>query len=222
MPPITLIMKALFLFSLLVFLSPLALNAAGDHHAEAPQSIETLLGEEPAEESILDTFRAIFEKFGVKWPTLIAQMINFILVAFILYQFAVKPVMATLDERQQKIAEGLQYAEEMKDQLAATERERALKVQEAAAEAQRILSETRDQAKEMIEAKTQEAAAQAEAIIRKASEATELERQKMLAEVRQEVARLVVETSAKVLTRELSAEEKASYSDAAAKELAES
>ena len=73
----------------------------------------------------------------------------------------------------------------------------------------------------MIEAKTQEAAAQAEAIIRKASEATELERQKMLSEVRQE-ARLVVETSAKVLTRELSADEKAIYSNAAAKELAES
>ncbi|MGB0184038.1 MAG: F0F1 ATP synthase subunit B [Opitutales bacterium] len=207
---------------MLVFLSPLALTAAGDDHAEAPESIEALLGEEPAEGSILDTFREIFKKFDVTWPTLIAQMINFILVAFILYQFAVKPVMATLDERQQKIAEGLQYAEEMKDQLAATERERAQKVQEAAAEAQRILSETRDQAKEMIEAKTQEAAAQAEAIIRKASEATELERQKMLSEVRQEVARLVVETSAKVLTRELSADEKASYSDAAAKELAQS
>ena len=222
MPPITLIMKALFLFSLLVLMSPFALTAAGDDHAETPESIEVLLGEEPAEGSILDTFRAIFKKFDVTWPTLIAQMINFILVAFILYQFAVKPVMATLDERQQKIAEGLQYAEEMKDQLAATERERAQKVQEAAAEAQRILGETRDQAKEMIEAKTQEAAAQAEAIIRKASEATELERQKMLSEVRQEVARLVVETSAKVLTRELSAEEKASYSNAAAKELAES
>lgn len=215
-------MKALFLFSLLVLLSPLALTAAGDDHAETPHTVEVVLGEEPAEGSILDTFRAIFKKFDVTWPTLIAQMINFILVAFILYRFAVKPVMATLDERQQKIAEGLQYAEEMKDQLAATERERALKVQEAVVEAQRILGETRDQAKEMIEAKTQEAAAQAEAIIRKASEATELERQKMLSEVRQEVARLVVETSAKVLTRELSADEKASYSNAAAKELAES
>ena len=71
----------------------------------------------------------------------------------------------------------------------------------------------------MIEQKTQEAAAQAEAV-RKASEATELERQKMLSDVRQEVARLVVATSGKVLDRELSAAEKSSYSDAAAKQLA--
>ena len=214
-------MKALSLFFLLVFLGPLALNAGGESSADAPAVVEASLNGEAADGSIVDTFREIFQRFDVTWPTLIAQMVNFLLVALVLYKFAVKPIIATLDERQQKIAEGLQYAEEMKDQLAATERERSEKVQEAAAEAQRILGETREQAKEMIEVKTQEAAAQAEAIIRKASEATELERQKMLSEVRQEVARLVVETSAKVLTRELSADEKASYSDSAAKELAE-
>ena len=49
------------------------------------------------------------------------------------YKFAVKPITATLDERQQKIADGLQYAEEMKVQLAAAERERAEKIKEAAA-----------------------------------------------------------------------------------------
>lgn len=159
-------------------------------------------------------------QFKVKVPTLIAQMVNFSLVALVLYFLAIKPIAATLDERQQKIADGLQYAEEMKTQLAEAEKERAEKVKAAAQEAQRILSESRAQSKEMIEAKTQEAAAQAEAIIRKASEATELERQKMLADVRQEVARLVVATSSKVLSKELSDADKATFSESAAKELA--
>ena len=161
-------------------------------------------------------------KFGVTWPTLIAQIVNFILVAAVLYKFAVKPIAATLEERQQKIAEGLQYAEEMKTQLAQAERERTEKVKDAAAQAQRILSESREQSKEMIEQKTQDAAAQAESIIRKATEATELERQKMLSEVRQEVARLVIATTGKVLSRDLSDSEKATFSEAAAKELASS
>ena len=108
----------------------------------------------------------------------------------------------------------------MKTQLAEAERERAEKIKEAAQDAQRILSEAREQSKEMIEQKTQEAAAQAEAIIRKASEATELERQKMLSDVRQEVARLVVATTSTVLSKELSDADKQSFSDAAAKELA--
>jgi F-type H+-transporting ATPase subunit b len=159
-------------------------------------------------------------KFGVSWATLIAQMINFCLVAIVLYFLAVKPIAATLDERQQKISDGLQYAEEMKTQLVEAERERAEKVKQAAIDAQAILTEAREQSKEMIEQKTQEAAAQAEAIIRKASEATELERQKMLSDVRQEVARLVVATSSKVLSRDLSDSEKSTFSESAATELA--
>lgn len=167
-----------------------------------------------------NSFVRITEEFGLKPSLIVAQGINFILVMIVLWKFAVKPVVTTLDERQQKIADGLQYAEEMKTQLAEAERERAEKIKEAAQDAQRILSEAREQSKEMIEQKTQEAANQAESIIRKASEATELERQKMLSDVRQEVARLVVATSSRVLAKELSDADKQSFSDAAAKELA--
>ncbi len=204
-------MKAFSITLLFALFLPLGLFAASDPHAAAEVAGEV------AEQNKLTM---ITEKFGVSVPTLVAQMVNFVLVAFVLYRFAVKPIAATLDERQQKISEGLQYAEEMKTQLAEAERERAAKIKEAAADAQRILGEAREQSKEMIEQKTQEAAAQAEAMIRKAAEATELDRQKMLSEVRQEVARLVVVTSGKVLERELSDAEKTSYSDAAAKELA--
>lgn len=159
-------------------------------------------------------------QFGFNTNLILAQAVNFAIVAFLLYRFAIKPIAATLDERQQKIADGLQYAEEMKTQLAEAERERAEKIKQAALDAQKILTESREQSKEMIEQKTQEASAQAEAIIRKASEATELERQKMLSDVRQEVARLVVATSSKVLSRDLSDSEKQTFSDSAAKELA--
>ncbi|MFP4202840.1 MAG: F0F1 ATP synthase subunit B [Opitutales bacterium] len=167
-----------------------------------------------------NSFVTIAENFGLKPELIVAQGINFILVMVVLWKFAVKPVVSTLDERQQKIADGLQYAEEMKTQLAEAERERAEKRKETSEEAQRILAEAREQAKELLEKKTQEATAQAEAVLRKASEATELERQKMLSDVRQEVARLVVETSAKVLSRELSDEEKQDFSETAAEELA--
>ncbi len=209
-------MKALFITLLFALSLPLGLFAAEDAHAAAAHdAVSDVAGHAEG-----NKLTEIAGKFGVTWPTLIAQMINFIIVAFVLYKFAVKPIAATLDERQQKIADGLQYAEEMKAQLAAAERERAEKIKEAAADAQRILTESREQSKEMIEKKTQEAAAQAEAIIRKASEATEQERKKMLSDVRQEVARLVVATSSKVLSRDLSDSEKSNFSESAAKELA--
>jgi F-type H+-transporting ATPase subunit b len=214
-------MKAIFITLLFALSVPFGLIAAEDAHAVAHDAISGVADhDEAATSAEVDKLTMITDKFGVKLPTLIAQMINFCLVALVLYKFAVKPIVATLDERQQKIADGLQYAEEMKAQLAAAERERAEKIKQAAVDAQKILTESREQSKEMIEQKTQEAAAQAEAIIRKASEATELERQKMLSDVRQEVARLVVATSSKVLSRDLSDAEKQTFSDSAAKELA--
>lgn len=209
-------MKAIFIILLFALSLPLGLFSAEDLHADAHDSAS--VGAEHAEDG--GVISELAGNFGISWPTLVAQMVNFCIVALVLYKFAVKPIAATLDERQQKIADGLQYAEEMKVQLAAAERERAEKIKEAAVEAQGILAESREQSKEMIEQKTQEAAAQAEAIIRKASEATELERQKMLSDVRQEVARLVVATSATVLSRDLSDSEKQTFSDSAAKELA--
>lgn len=210
-------MKAIHTAFLIVFLLPGLLFAAPD--VTAAENVEGMQEAAGAEQNKLTM---ITEKFGVTLPTLVAQMVNFCLVAVVLYFLAVKPVAKTLDERQQKIADGLQYAEEMKTQLAEAERERAEKIKEAAQEAQRILSDAREQSEEMIQQKTQEAAAQAESIIRKASEATELERQKMLSDVRQEVARLVVITSSKVLEKELSDADKQSYADTAANELARS
>ena len=223
-------MKAIFITLLTALSLPFGLLAADDAHAAShiEESIHGAVENATAEVALLGdniheeagVISEIAGKFGVTWPTLIAQMVNFCLVAAALYFLAVKPISATLDERQQKIADGLQYAEEMKTQLAEAERERAEKVKQAAIDAQKILTEAREQSKEMIETKTQEAAAQAEAIIRKASEATELERQKMLSDVRQEVARLVVATSSKVLSRDLSDVEKSTFSESAAKELA--
>jgi F-type H+-transporting ATPase subunit b len=107
----------------------------------------------------------------------------------------------------------------MKAQLLDAEKERVEKIKEAVAEAQKILGDARDQSKAVLEQKIQEASAQAESLIRKAGEATELERQKMLAEVKVEVARLVVETTARVLDKELSSEDKERYSNAAAENL---
>ncbi len=158
-------------------------------------------------------------EFGVKWPFLIAQMINFCIVAFVLYRFAFKPILATIDQRQEKIADGLQYAEEMKAKLAEAEKKEAATLKKAQEEAQRIISETRESSKAFLEKQTQEAVAKSEEILSKAEQAIEQEKRQMLEEVRSEIANLVVQTTAKVLRRDLSQEERASYAESAAAEL---
>ena len=158
-------------------------------------------------------------QFGVDGRLLIAQIINFCLVAFILYRFAFKPVLNTIDERQKKIADGLQYAEEMKSKLAEAEKKEAETLKKAHQEAQAIIQETRESAKAMLEKQSKEAAEKAEDILRRAEQSIEMERTRMLADVRQEIASLVVQVTAKVLRRELSEEERSRYNESASREL---
>src|SRR5208282_4637631 len=86
---------------------------------------------------------AIFKNFGISWPFLLAQIVNFCLVAFVLWKFAFKPVLATLDERQRKIAAGLQYADEMKAKLEAVQQEGIASAKRAQVEASKIIEEAR-------------------------------------------------------------------------------
>lgn len=160
-------------------------------------------------------------QFGIEWKLIVAQAVNFIVVAFLLWRFAFKPVMATLDERQRKIAEGLQFAEESKTQLAETEKRQAEVLREANVKAQEILHEARENARQFEDKMKAETASQIEDMRRRGDEANELERQKMLTEVRQEIARLVVLTSGKVLKRELSDEEKTRLDKSAAEEISQ-
>ncbi len=159
-------------------------------------------------------------QFGIDGKLIVAQAVNFIVVAWLLWRFAYKPVMVTIDERQHKIAEGLQFAEEAKRQLAETERRQAEVLREAHAKAQEIYKEARQSAREFEARMKAETAFQIEAMRKRAEEAIEIQRQKMLRDIRSEVARFVIQISSRVLQRELPPEEKARLEKGAAAEIA--
>jgi F-type H+-transporting ATPase subunit b len=161
----------------------------------------------------------ITQDFGISVPFILAQIVNFLVVAFVLWRFAFKPVLATLDERQKRIAAGLQYTDDMKAKLEAIQQESAATAKKAQAEASRVIDEARKSAKEFLEKQTQESAAKANDILVRAQQVIELEKKKMLAEARTEIARLVVETTQRVLSKELPDSDRNRYSEAAAREL---
>lgn len=161
----------------------------------------------------------IFSDFGINAPAILAQIINFSVVAFILWRFAFKPVMASIQERQEKIQAGLKYAEDMKAQLAAAQQESAALIKTAQLEANKIIDDARRTAKEVSDRAAQEATERANGLISKAQQAIELEHKKMLADARTEIARLVVTTTERVLAKRLSDGDRAAYNEAAAKEL---
>jgi F-type H+-transporting ATPase subunit b len=166
-----------------------------------------------------ETVTKIAGDFGVTVPAVLAQVVNFSIVAAILWFAAFKPVLASIQERQEKIQAGLKYAEDMKAQLAAAQQESAAVIKNAHAEASRLIEESRRTAKEVVEKSQKEATDRANDLIQKAQQAIELEHRKMLAETRNEIARLVVTTTERVLAKRLSDSDRAAYNEAAAREL---
>ena len=161
----------------------------------------------------------LFSDFGISGPFFVAQVINFSIVAFLLWRFAFKPVLANIETRQKTIDSGLKYAAEMKAKLDATQAETMQVLQKAHAEAAKIVEDVRKTAKEYTDREHQIAAERASDLLVKAQKAIELEHKKMLEETRGEIARLVVATTQRVLAKELSDFERARFNEAAAREL---
>ncbi|MFZ5806056.1 MAG: F0F1 ATP synthase subunit B [Verrucomicrobiota bacterium] len=135
---------------------------------------------------------------GIDWDKLIAQTVSFGVLLWVLWRFAYKPVLDILEKRRVKIEESLANAEKIKQEKARTELEKREVLLKANEQAVQILAEAQKTASAQSEKKIQETIAQAEAMIKKAEAAIDLERDKMMLELKREIARLVVETSAKV------------------------
>ena len=164
--------------------------------------------------------QGLAKRFGIDGRILLAQVVNFALVAFLLWRFAFKPVVKTLDERQKAIADGLQYAEEAKDKLAETEKKQGDILRNAQSEAQNVIAKAQDAAKALVEKSSKEASAKAELILKKAEESITQEREQMVNEVRKEMQALVVQATAATLRKQLTDEEKQRFNEEAAKSLA--
>ena len=161
----------------------------------------------------------LLSDFGIDLPLLLAQILCFSIVAILIWRFAFKPVLSTMEDRQRQIESGLRYAEEMKTKLAQTQLESVAILKQAQLEGTKFVEETRKTAKEFFDNQQKEAVVRANELLVKAQQAIDLEHKKMLEEARQEVARLVVRTTQQVLARELSDAERARYNEAATREI---
>lgn len=160
------------------------------------------------------------ETFGIDWPHFIAQTVSFLIVVFLLHRFAYKPVLSMLEARRQRIAESLENAEKIKKELAETESARKEILDKANQEANRMIEEAKEAAARVKEEETQKAITQAERIVAQAKEAREVDQARMMAELKQEIGRLVVETTEKVVGKTLTNEDQKRLAEEANRQLA--
>jgi F-type H+-transporting ATPase subunit b len=150
----------------------------------------------------------------------VAQTISFSIVFFVLWKFAYRPIFTMLQARRDKIAEALANAEKIKADVARTEAERQKTLADAGDQANKLIEEGREAAARVREKETQKAIAEAEQIIAKAREAAAQERVQMLAQLKREVGRLVVQTTTNVTGKILTPEDQRRLAQETEKELA--
>ena len=161
----------------------------------------------------------MIETLGIRWIELLAQTISFSFVLFVLWKLAYKPIFNMLEARKAKIAEGVANAENIKVELAKTEAARRKILADTGDLANKIIADARAAAARLSEQETQKAVTAAEQILIKAREAAAQERAAMLAALKKEVGRLVVQTSMTVTGKILTSDDQNRLAEETQKQL---
>jgi len=146
-------------------------------------------------------------ELGINLPTLLTQVITFIILLVILRFVAYKPLMRMLDERSRRIKESMEQAESIKEQSACAEEEVKKQLGEASREGQERISRAVRAGEEVKQKAQEEARQEAEALINRARTEIQRERDEAIGEVRREFADLTILAAGKVIDRSLDKEE---------------
>ena len=161
----------------------------------------------------------IARTFGVDWQHLVAQIISFTIVCAVLYKFAYKRILAMLELRREQIRQGIANAEKIKAELDKTENQRQEVMAQAHTQGAKFIEEARAAAARVQQEETNKAIAAAEQIMAKAREAAAQDHDRMLAELKREVGKLVVQATTTVTGKILTAEDQRRLAEETSKQI---
>lgn len=140
----------------------------------------------------------LVKQFGLQWTKILAQVIIFALVYFVLNRYAFGPIIAMLEARRKRIADGEAKLEQIARDLASADENSKAIIAKADADANRLIKEAGESAATLAEKKRQEAVSEAGAIVAKAREAATLEQEQLLSQLKREFGRMVVDATTRV------------------------
>lgn len=151
----------------------------------------------------------IADQFGLELPKLIAQVIIFLVVFYVLKTKAFGPILAMLEQRRQRIADGESKLEKIAKDLAEAEKNAQALVDKANEDANRLIKEAGDSAKSLAEKRQQEAISEANQILTKAREAAKVEHEQLMAQLKSEFGRMVSDATTRVTGKVLNSDDQA-------------
>ena len=143
------------------------------------------------------------EALGLNLPQLIAQVVNFFVLLVILRLVAYKPILRMLDERKQKIAEGLNAAEIARAEAASAQANIQAQLDVARKEGQEIVANAQNIATRITADAREQSTKDREASLERARSEIQMERDRAIADLRGEFADITVKAAEKVINQSL-------------------
>ncbi len=134
---------------------------------------------------------SILHSLGIEWKLLIAQMINFGVLAFVLFKLIYKPLLEVLDKREKMVKDAEAKSSSIDDKMAEIKALEEKVISEARKASDKLIRDTEHSAKELKEKLSKEAEAHAEKIVKEAENKLRGEAEARDAQIRKEI-KLVV------------------------------
>ena len=138
--------------------------------------------------------------------TIIAQAVVMIVFVAICWRYIYPPILSVMQEREKKIADGLEAAKKADDSLEEAKLAYEKELNQAKAEAANILEKANNRASQIVTDASSKAEAEAEKIMASASTNIENETNKAKEELRQQMSDIIIDTTQKILDDEISRE----------------
>ena len=136
---------------------------------------------------------------GINGSLFIFQLINFTLVAAVVWFLILKPVTKKMSERQKAIEHSLDNAKKIQDKLQQSEREYQARIDEAKVAANKIMEKNMADTQEVAASMRAKAKTEIEQAVEQAKRAIAAEKQAMRSEIKREAAELIVVALEKIL-----------------------
>jgi F-type H+-transporting ATPase subunit b len=148
------------------------------------------------------------------------EVLSFSILFWILYKFAFPPILETLENRERKIRESLDQAEQSRATAEQKLKEYETKLQLSAKEAETLMTEAKQKAQRLLDENQQRLRAESERIKEEATQDIERERRKAVQDIKDQTADLAILVAEKVIGRSLSDDDHRRFAQEALAEVA--
>jgi len=154
------------------------------------------------------------EGLGVNLNLILQQVVVFVIFVYLFNRFLLKKLVEIINKREEKIQQGLEFADKMQNEYSSLEEKTNIEIEKARKEASKLIEETKQAAEKIAIDIKNDASKQATSIIEESKKQLEKDREELRSNMNKEIAEILEESLTKIGLSASDEEKKKSIGDA--------